>query len=86
MQTFIIIIKIVLSLLPSIIEAVKTIEAAFPATGQGEAKLQIIRSILETAYEKGADATVTFERIWPAIQSAVAAVVSMANSIGLFKK
>jgi hypothetical protein len=80
------IIRTVLALLPVIIDAVKAIEAAFPVSGQGASKLQAIRNIIESAYNTVTDATVTFDKLWPAIQSAIGAVVSLGNSTGLFKK
>lgn len=83
---YIVIIRAVISLLPIIIEAVKAIESAFPESGKGQQKLGAVRAIVETAFETASDATVKFDAIWPAIQSAVSAVVSLANSTGLFKK
>lgn len=85
-MNYIIIIKAVLALLPTIIEAVKAIEAAFPQSGQGHAKIEAVRTIVEAAYGVAADAALKFDSLWPAIQSAVSAVVSLANSTGLFKK
>jgi hypothetical protein len=83
---YIVIIRAVLALLPVIIEAVKAIESAFPVGGQGAVKLQAIRNIIEAAYNTVADATLSFDKLWPAIQSAIGAVVSLGNSTGLFKK
>jgi len=83
---YIVIIKAVLSMLPLIIEAVKTLESAFPAPGQGASKLSAVRMIVESAYSAASDATVKFDQLWPSIQSAISAVVSLANSTGLFKK
>ncbi len=83
---YVMIIRTVLALLPVIIDAEKAIESAFPVGGQGAAKLQAIRNIIEAAYNTVADATVTFDKLWPAIQSAIGAVVSLGNSTGLFKK
>lgn len=85
-MNYVLIIKAVLTLLPFIIDAVKSIEAAFPASGQGATKLAAVRSIVETAYGTANDAAIKFDALWPAIQSAVSAVVSLANSTGLFKK
>ena len=83
---YIIIIRTVLALLPTIIDAIKALEGAFPVAGQGAAKLQALRNIIASAYEIAADATLSFDKLWPAIQSAISAVVSLANATGLFKK
>ena len=83
---YIIIIRTVLALLPTIIDAIKALEGAFPVPGQGAAKLQALRNIIASAYEIAADATVSFEKLWPAIQSTISSVVSVANATGLFKK
>lgn len=85
-MNYIIIIRAVLALLPAIIDAVKTLEAAFPASGQGASKLSAIRTIIEAAYDTANDASLKFDQLWPAIQSAISAIVSLANSTGLFKK
>lgn len=83
---YLIIIRAVLALLPAVVEAVKVLEGAFPVAGQGAAKLAALRSIIEAAYNTVVDATLSFEKLWPALQSAIGAVVSLANSTGLFKK
>lgn len=80
------IIKAILALLPVIIEAVRAIEAAFPVSGQGANKLAAIREMIEGAYDVAEDATIKFEKLWPAIQRTIAAVVGLANSSGIFKK
>lgn len=85
-MNYIIIIRAVLALLPAIIDAVKTLEVAFPASGQGASKLSAIRTIIEAAYDTANDAALKFDQLWPAIQSAISAIVSLANSTGLFKK
>lgn len=80
------IIKAVLALLPVLIEAVRAIESAFPASGQGSNKLAAVRAVVEGAYNAATDAAIEFEKLWPALQSAVSAIVGLANSVGAFKK
>lgn len=82
---FVAIIKIVLQLLPLIIEAVKAIEAAFPQGGNGAVKLDALRSMIEAGYKAGSDVVVSFDSLWPVLQSTISSVVSIANSTGLFK-
>ena len=78
--------KIILSLLPAIIEAVKSIEAAFPNSGKGAEKMALVRATLQAAYESAVDKLGKFEDLWVIIQPVITAVVSFANSVGLFKK
>lgn len=78
--------KIILSLLPLIIQAVQAIEQAMPQSGQGAAKLEAIRQMLQSAYSVSTDAMGPFEQIWPALSSTVSAVVGLFNSAGAFKK
>lgn len=85
-MNFLTTIKLVLSLLPVIIDAVKAIEAALPAGGQGAAKLDAIRAMLQSAYSVASDATASFESVWPAISGTVSAVVSLFNKAGVFSK
>lgn len=79
-------IRLVLTLLPVIIDAVKAIEAAYPASGQGALKLDLVRGVLEGAYNAGSGAAAKFEDLWPALQSTIGSVVSFMNSAGMFKK
>jgi hypothetical protein len=73
------IIKLLVQLLPVIIEAVRAIEAALPASGQGAAKLAILRETLGGAFELASDLGIQFERAWPAIERTVGAVVALMN-------
>lgn len=80
------IVRLVLALMPVLIDAVKAVEDAFPESGQGKAKLAAVRGILLSAYTTGADLATTFDQAWPALESAVGAVVALCNSTGQFKK
>lgn len=63
----------VLRLLPAIVAAVKALEEALPVSGQGKNKLAALREIMVNV-----DAGVT--AIWPMVETAVAAVVSLMNA------
>jgi len=69
----------VLKLLPAIIEAVKAVENLVSDTGQGAAKLQAIREILEAVSSQSAT-------LWPEIQKVIAIIVALANKTGVFPK
>jgi hypothetical protein len=83
---FVEIARIVIALLPVLIKAIQAAEEALPGKGKGEMKLAMIRGVLEAAYAAASDAEATFDQIWPAIQKAVAAIVSAFNTAGVFKK
>lgn len=80
------VLKIILSLLPLLIEAVRVVEAALPASGQGASKLTLVRATIEAGYTAAAEVTVKFEALWPALEKTVAAVVSTLNALGEFRK
>ncbi len=86
MNQAIAIIRLVVTLLPTLIDAVKAVEAAFPVGGQGARKLDAVRAILQSAYETAADVTLKFDTLWPALAATVSAVVGLANASNLFKK
>lgn len=69
----------ILSLIPSLITAIKAIEEAIPGQGQGEAKLAAVRQILEVA-----DAGIS--ALWPKISEAIGVIVSLFNKTGVFGK
>ena len=81
---FITLAKTILALLPSIILAIQAVEDAIPGEGKGEAKLALIREILQKIYEQSTDLTTDFEKIWPALAAAIAAVVSSFNALGIW--
>lgn len=80
------ILRTVLTLLPLLIDAVRAIEAAMPQSGLGAAKLGVIRSTLEAAFSVAKDASVTFDQVWPVLETAVGAVVGVFNKVGIFNK
>lgn len=83
---FLQILKILIGLLPIVVEAVKTVEQALPVSGQGQQKLAMVRQMIESAYQAAGDVEVAFEQIWPAVSAAISAAVAMFNAAGVFKK
>ena len=78
--------KLIISMLPIIIEAVRAVEDAIPGNGKGEQKLAMVRGALEAAYEMASDIDVTFVQIWPQVQKIIVSIVEAFNSAGVFKK
>lgn len=70
--------KLVVGLLPLLTQLVKSVEQAIPETGKGQAKLAMVREILEAA-----DATLSAS--WPLIETLIAALVKGLNATGAFK-
>lgn len=77
--------KVVIGLMPLVIDAVKTIETVLPASGQGAAKMKLLKDTLQSTYSTLGDVQATFEQAWPALSGIAAAVVATFNTAGLFK-
>lgn len=80
------IIKIVLGLLPVIMDAIKAIEAVLPSGGQGQAKLEALKGIISSAYNAATDTSIKFEAMWPVLQGVITTVVTLFNNTGVFIK
>lgn len=79
-------IKLILSLLPMILDVVRAIETALPDGGQGAAKLALVRQTIEAGYSVATDTVGTFEALWPALEKTIGAVVTLFNAAGAFKR
>jgi len=86
MANFIAIIKLIISLLPTLIEAVKAIESALPEGGQGSQKLALVRETMQAAFGVAGDAVASFDQVWPALEKTVGAIVGLFNKTGTFNK
>lgn len=73
--------RLILQLLPLIIAAVRDVEAAYPQSGQGPAKLAMVRGALEAAYQAGSAAEIAFAQLWPALAQIVAATVALDKTL-----
>lgn len=80
------ILKLVISLLPILLQAIKAVEQAIPETGKGAEKLDLIKGLVQTSYETSSKLSVSFEQLWPTVQGAVQAIVNAFNKTGTFKK
>lgn len=68
---------------PLVDSFVKQIEAAIP-DAVGSLKLSSVKSMLQAAWGDVEGVVVDFESAWPAISSAVGALVTVYNTVGLF--
>ncbi len=69
----------ILSLIPTLIAAIRAIEDAIPMSGQGKAKTDMVLQIVEATGE-GA------KEVLPVLQKAIGIVVGTMNATGAFKK
>ena len=72
-------IKIILLLLPAVIETVTQLEKLFPESGKGQMKLELIKETLTNVSDVSAEAI-------PLIDKMVSTVVGIMNKFGVFKK
>lgn len=71
--------KLLAQLLPILIQLIKAAEAAIPESGQGAAKLALVREILESADD-------AIPAIWPTVERVIGALVRAFNLAGAFGK
>jgi hypothetical protein len=83
---FLTLLKLIVSILPVLIDAIKVIEYAIPGAGKGEAKLAAVRSVVESAYKVSTDTLPSFEQMWPVLQKTITGIVDGFNAAGNFKK
>lgn len=81
---FLQILKLVLQLLPLILEGVKAVEAATNASGNGSAKLELVKGLLTSTVDVGED--VDKKQYASAVEKAINLAVTFYNTIGTFKK
>lgn len=72
-------IKLILQVLPYILELVKAIESQIPESGKGKEKLQFVKDVLTTAYPQIVD-------VWGMVEKIIASTVTLYNTTGAFKK
>lgn len=86
MANFLVILQLIASLIPIITQCIKAVEEAIPQAGQGPAKLQLLKGMLETAHQQTANASVAFDTLWPMAQVVITNLVSVYNAVGTFKQ
>lgn len=72
-------IKLVLSILPLIIDLTKKLEQQFPESGLGKMKLSLVIEAINNTLGDSKD-------VIPVIEKVTSAVVSVFNTFGIFKK
>ena len=69
----------ILALIPRLIEAIKSVEAAVPLSGKGKEKMEAILDIMK---DTGED----ISGILPLISKTISRLVSLFNQTGVFQK
>jgi len=70
----------------TVVEIVKLIEETIPDDGAGKEKLAAFDIMLKAALDKADDIDESFDKLQPVAHDIVAAVVTLFNATGLFKK
>lgn len=71
--------KLIIQLIPYILELIKVVEAQIPEQGQGKAKLAFIRESLTAVYPD-------IVNVWGMVEKIITASVTLFNATGAFKK
>lgn len=80
-MNFLMIIKTVISILPLIIQAIDAVEGAFPQSGKGAAKLDVVKSILSGSVEVAEDVdNGQFDKLWTVISKVIGTIVALKKS------
>lgn len=83
-MSFLSILKLVVQLLPIVLEAVKAAESAIPQSGQGAAKFAFVKELLSSTADIGAE--VSEKDYVNALDKTINLAVKLFNATGLFKK
>ena len=70
----------------TVVEIVKLIEETIPDDGAGKEKLIAFDIMLKAALEKADDIDESFDMLQPVAHDIVAAIVTLFNTVGLFKR
>jgi hypothetical protein len=71
--------KLIIQLIPLLLELIKVIEAEVPENGKGSAKLEFIKEVLTNSYPK-------ILEIWGLVEKLISASVTLFNTTNVFKK
>ena len=83
-MNYIVILKLIVQLLPVVLDTIKIAETEIPQSGQGAAKLAFVKNILTQTVDVSKD--VSAADYSTAIEKAVGIAVSLFNATGIFKK
>ncbi len=70
--------RLIVGLLPILMDMIKTIEIAIPEKGEGTAKLAAVREMLIALVP-------AVQAAWPAVELVINALVKLFNAVGTFQ-
>jgi hypothetical protein len=71
--------KLIVQLLPLVIQLLKEAEELLPEKGTGAEKLNLVRSWLEASLGG-------IDELWPSLEKLISVTISFFNQVGTFKK
>lgn len=72
-------IRLLIQIIPLILEIVKMVDAAVPESGKGKEKLEYVRDVLETTEPE-------IKNIWSQVEFIINRTVSLYKVTGIFRK
>lgn len=86
MAQLIALLTLINQLFPLILKTIETVEQAFPAGGQGAAKLAMVQETIKKAMEVSGEVAVTSTQLYTVLGPVINGIVALKNSTGMFKK
>ena len=78
----------ILKLFPLVLSAVKAVEESVPLPAQGKAKLDLVLSVVQQAYEGSTELSQSFswDKLVAVVVPMIGNIVNAHNALGLFSK
>jgi hypothetical protein len=84
MKRFLQVLELAVKLLPMIVAAVKAIEDAAPVAGQGPSKAELLKAMIDAAYEAGGDDLPPLASILGLVDKLTGGIVALFKRAGIF--
>jgi hypothetical protein len=75
MTSIITILKTIIAILPILRDLITAAEAFFPAQGSGFQKLEMVKTMIQSAYNVAVKAETPFSTVWPVLEKLIGFVV-----------
>jgi hypothetical protein len=85
MKRFLQLLELAVKLLPMIVAAVKAIEDAVPVAGQGPSKAELLKAMIDAAYEAGGEDLPPLASVFGLVDKLTGGVVALFKRAGIFK-
>ncbi len=84
MKRFLQLMELAVKLLPIVVSAVKAIEDAAPVAGQGASKAELLKAIIDAAYEAGGEDLPPLASVLGLVNKLTGGVVALFKRAGIF--